>query len=156
MPSVNPGPAVTQTPQTVEVQTPVSTNRNPVVQGSNALRLLAVAKGVSLAGTGDVAAMTVINATSYVVSSILVGNAVGGSAAAANITINAGPGVTGQNFRAVGVLAGVTGPTTVVPQTVLVAALSVIVTSQTVYVNNTVAVPSVTVDVYFYGYDLSA
>jgi hypothetical protein len=156
MPSVNPGPSVTQTQQTVDVLTPVNTMSNPAVQGSNALRLLGVAKGVSLTGTGDVAVLSIINAATWVVHSILVGNAVGGSAAAGNITVNAGPGVTGQNFRAAGVLAGVTGPTTVVAQTVLAASLAVINTAQKVYVNNTVAVAGVTVDIFFYGYDLSA
>jgi hypothetical protein len=152
----NPGPATLITQQAVAVVAPVSTNSNPVVQGANARRLLAVAKGVLLAGTGDLIAMPIINASSYVVTDILVGNAVGGSAAAANLTLNAGAAVTGQNFRAAGVLAGVTGPTTIVAQTVLAAALAIIVTNQFIYVNNTVAVAGVSVDIYVYGHDLSA
>lgn len=156
MPSVNPGPAALITQQTAAVIAPFSTPQQPVVQGAQARRLLAVAKGVSLAGTGDVTQMQIINASSYVVTDILVGNAVGGSAAAGNITVNAGAAVTGQNFRAAGVLAGVTGPTAIVAQTVLAAALALIVTNQTMFVNNTVAVAGVTVDIYIYGHDLSA
>lgn len=156
MPSVNPGPAALITAQTEAVMMPQNTALRPVEPGTNARRLLAVARGVSVAAVGDVIQMSVINASSYVVSDILVGNAVGGSAAAANITVNAGAAVTGQNFRAAGVLAGVTGPTAVVAQTVLAAALALIVTNQQFYVNNTVAVAGVTVDIYIYGYDLSA
>lgn len=156
MPSVNPGPASSQSGQTAAVMAPFAPSpANPFPQGTAALRLLAFKQTVSLATTGDVAVMPVINSSKFVVQSILVGNAVGGSAAAANITINAGAGVTGQNFRAAGVLAGVTGPTTVVAQTVLAAALAVLVSTPNIYVNNTVAVAGVTVDVWFYGYDMT-
>jgi hypothetical protein len=106
---------------------------------------------MSIAGTGDAAAMPVINAATYMVQAIIVGNAVGGSAAAGNITLNTGPAVTGTQFRAAGVLAGVTGPTTGVAQTVTSGA--VINTSQTIYVNVSAAVAGVTVDVFVYGYD---
>lgn len=155
MPSVNPGPAALITQQTEAVMAPQNTTLRPAELGFYARRLLAFARGVSLAGVGDVALVNVINSSGFTVSDILVGNAVGGSAAAGNITVNAGAAVTGQNFRAAGVLAGVTGPTTVVAQTVLAAALALIVTNQQFYVNNTVAVAGVTVDIYIYGYDLS-
>jgi len=155
MPSVNPGPAALTTQQTQAVVAPQNTALRPAELGFYSRRLLAFARGVSLTGVGDVAILNVINASSYVVTDILVGNAVGGSAAAANITVNAGAAVTGQNFRAAAVLAGVTGPTAIVAQTVLAAALALIVTNQQLYVNNTVAVAGVTVDIYIYGYDLS-
>ncbi len=155
MPSVNPGPASLTTQQTQAVVAPQNTALRPTELGFYARRLLAFARGVSLAGTGDVVILNILNASSYVVSDILVGNAVGGSAAAANITVNAGAAVTGQNFRAAAVLAGVTGVTTMVPQTVLAAALAILVTNQQLYINNTVAVAGVTVDIYVYGYDLS-
>src|SRR6186713_137444 len=102
MPSINPGPAALTTQQTQAVVMPQNTALRPAEPGFAARRLLAFARGVSLAGTGDVAQISVINASSYVVSDILVGNAVGGSAAAGNITVNAGAAVTGQNFRAAG------------------------------------------------------
>jgi hypothetical protein len=151
MPSVNPGPASTSNANAVAAFVPVNTptNSNPVV--SNALRLLCEARAMSIAGTGDAAAMPVINAATYIVQAIIVGNAVGGSAAAGNITLNTGPAVTGTQFRAAGVLAGVTGPTTGVAQTVTSGA--VINTSQTIYVNVNAAVAGVTVDVFVYGYD---
>lgn len=155
MPSVNPGPASLTTQQTQAVVAPQNTALRPAELGFYARRLLAFGRAVSLAGTGDVAQLAVINASSFVMTDILVGNAVGGSAAAGNITVNAGAAVTGQNFRAAGVLTGVTGVTTMVPQTVLAAALAILVTNQQFFINNTVAVAGVTVDIYIYGYDLS-
>jgi hypothetical protein len=153
MANINLGPAQTQTANTEAVLAPqVTPNFGNLGNGLNALRLLAVTRAVSVAGTGDIAVMPVINSLSFVVQSILIGNAQGGSAATANFTINSGAAVTGTNFRAAGVLTGVTGPTTMVPQTA--ASTSVLVTgSPNIYVNNTVAVAGVTVDVFFYGYD---
>lgn len=147
------GLAQTITPQNVAQLLPVNTGQKPVEVGTNARRLLGVARAMSLANTGDAAVMPVINAANYAVSDILVGNAVGGSAATGNLTLNTGAAVTGTQFRAAGVLTGVTGPTTVVAQTV--TSNAVINTAQTIYVNSTVALAGVTVDVFVYGYDLT-
>jgi hypothetical protein len=155
MANINPGPAVTSTPSTVAVMNPANTNTNSTGTGTNDNRLLAVIRGVSLTNTGDIAAMPVINSGSYAVNAILVGNAQGGSAATGNLTLNSGAAVTGTQFRAAGVLTGVTGPTTVVAQTVVTASQSILVTSQTIYVNSTVALAGVTVDIFVYGYDLT-
>jgi hypothetical protein len=151
MPSVNPGPATTSNANAVAAYVPVNTvtNSNPTL--TNGLRLIAEARAMSLAGTGDAANMPIINCGTYIVEFIIVGNAVGGSAAAGNITLNTGPAVTGTQFRAAGVLAGVTGPTTGVAQTVTSG--SVINSAQSIYVNVSAAVAGVTVDVFVYGFD---
>lgn len=158
MPTVNPGPAVTQTTQTVEVQTPVNTNRNPVVQGSNALRLLAVLKGMSLSGTGDVARIPIINASAWAPATVAftngLVNGVSASVAAASLGIFTAPAAGGAAIRAAGVLTGQTASTVFTNTASGQAAVAQ--TAQELIVNQTVAVAGGTVDVYIFGYDLSA
>lgn len=72
MANVNPGPAVTSTPNTVAEVIPVNTQNNPFVAGANAPRLLAAAKGVNCASAGDVAVTQVINASRWVATSVVV------------------------------------------------------------------------------------
>lgn len=149
----NPGPASQVTQQTVAGYTPVNTSSNPAMLLSNARRLLAVARGVSLATTGDILQMPVINALTWAATDIVVANAVGGSAATGNITINTGAAVTGTSVRTAGVLTGVTGPLTLLAAAA--ANLAVINTAQSLFVNGTVALAGVTVDIFVYGYDLT-
>lgn len=156
MPTVNPGPAITQTLNTVDVLTPVNTTNNPAVQGSNALRLIAVARNMPVSGLGDIA-LPVINATSWAPVSAAITNSqlagVSGSVAAATLSINTGAAVTGTSIRASAALASNTSATVFV--TAASATTNVAVTSQTVFVNLTVAVATGTVDIFVYGYDLS-
>jgi hypothetical protein len=151
MPSVNPGPAATSNANTVASLIPVNTQTSSQPTQINTLRCIAEARAMSLAIAGDAAVMPLINCGTYIVFSIIVANAQGGSAAAGNITLNTGPAVTGTQFRAAGVLAGVTGPTTGVAQTVTSG--SVVNSAQSIYVNVNAAVAGVTVDVFVYGYD---
>jgi len=156
MPTVNPGPAVTQTLNTVDVLTPVNTTNNPAVQGSNALRLLATYRDMPVSGLGDIA-LPVINATVWAPVSVAITNSklagVSGSVATATLSVNAGPGVTGTSLRASAALTNNTAATAFI--TAASATTNVAATSQTIYVNVTVAVATGTVDIFIYGYDLS-
>lgn len=148
----NPGPGSSSTANTVNVLTPVSTPSNPAVQGANALRLLAFAKGVNANAVGDTA-MPVINATSYsalyvikVNASISLTTAVGGvyTAAAAGGTAVLTPAA----------LSGNTGPTVVVQTAPTTTAVQ---TAQTLFWRiSTAQGAAATVDVYVFGYDFSA
>ncbi len=152
MATVNPGPASTQTPQTLAEMIPVNTNGLPVPVGSNGYRLLAVAKGVNANVVGDTL-MPVINATAYSVLIVMKTNAstslttaVGGvyTAPAAGGTAVLTAAALSGNTSAPVVVA--TAPTTTAQQT-----------AQTLYFRITTAQGgAATVDVLLYGYDLSA
>lgn len=156
MPSVNPGPAVTQTNNNAAQLAPVNTNTNPAPQGQNALRLLAVYQNMPLTGLGD-RVLPVINASRWAPVSVAFSNAlvngVSASVAAATLSVNSGAAVTGTSLRGSAALTGQT--TSTVFTTAASATTNVVVSSQAVYVNVTVAVAGGTVDVYVYGYDLS-
>lgn len=157
MPSVNPGPASTANPSTVAVVTPANTLSNPVVQGANALRLLAVARALPLSGLGDIAALPVINAASYAVATVAftngLVNGVSATIAAESLGIFTAPAAAGNVIRTAGVLTGQTASTVFTNSAS--AAAAVAQTAQTLYVNATVAVAGGTVDLFIYGYDLS-
>lgn len=153
---INPGPAVTNNPNAVAVITPVNTVQNPVVQGANALRLIAVARGLSVAGLGDIP-VQVINATTWAPVTVAITNSqvggVSGSVAAATLSINSGPGVTGTSIRASAALTNNTAATAFIAAAS--ATVNLALTAQTIYVNVTVAVAGGTVDLFIYGYDAS-
>lgn len=66
MPSVNPGPASTQTGATQAVIAPqVTPNFNSQGQGTNAYRLLAVARAVPVSATGDAAVAYLLNTQAF-------------------------------------------------------------------------------------------
>jgi hypothetical protein len=153
MPSVNPGPASSQTQSTVAVVTPVSTTNNPVVQGSQSLRLLGVVKGLSVATIGDPIKMQIINATTWVPTIVITANA---SVTMATATVGLYTAAAAGG-NAVLTVAALTGQTTngfvyVRAATAVTAAQ----TAQSLFVNVGVAVATGTVDLYLYGYDLSA
>lgn len=157
MPSVNPGPASLVTTQTTPVDTPNNTGSRPFVQGTNALRLLGLIKAMNLSGTGDVAQIPIDNASAYAVATVAFGNAlvsgVSGSVAAANLGIFTAAAAGGTTVRTAGVLTGQTAST--VFTAAAAASAAVVLTAQSLFVNQTVAVANGTVDVYVYGYDLS-
>lgn len=157
MPTVNPGPAVNTGANSVAVMAPVNTVNNPAVQGSNALRLLAVGRAVPLSGVGDIAALPIINASSYAVATVAftngLVNGVSATIAAENLGIFTAAGATGNTIRTAGVLTGQTA-STVFTNTASPAA-AVAQTAQSLFVNATVAVAGGTVDIFVYGYDLS-
>jgi hypothetical protein len=159
MPSVNPGPATTQTPNAMLQTVPVNTLQNPVPIGANDQRLLAVARGVSLAATGDVAVMPVINATSFSVSNIVVTNSqvngVGASIATASVGVFTAAAGGGTAIKAQAALASNTAQTVVFQATVASTALILPGTTQSLYLNCGTALAGATADFFIYGYDLS-
>lgn len=149
----NPGPATLITSQSVAVVTPVSTSNNPALQGSQALRLLGVVKGLSVATVGDPAIMQIINATTWVPTIVITANAnVTMATATVGLYTAAAAGGT-----AVLTVAALTGQTTNAFAYVRAAtAIAAAQTAQSLFVNVGVAVATGTVDLYLYGYDLSA
>lgn len=166
MPSVNPGPAVTSTVGSEAVLTPLNSTTSSIPQGSNALRLLAVARAIPIAaGTGDIAQLPMINTTSFIVSAVYFTNAVGGTAAALTVSLNGGPGVTGTSFVASAALTNLTGITKYVSSTVAESANTSAQTatmgtsgaaSNYLYLNSTqVSAAATSCDLFVYGYDIS-
>jgi hypothetical protein len=155
MPSVNPGPATTQTPNTVAELVPVNTPTNSAPVGSNGLRLLAVARGISLAQTGDVALMGIINAATWAPATIVTANGqvngVAGSIATASIGIFTAAAGGGTAIKAQAAL----GSNSAAGSSIAAASATVILafTAQTLYVNVGTALAGATVDVFVYGYD---
>jgi hypothetical protein len=160
MPSVNPGPATTQTPSQLATLTPVNAP-GPTVPGQagNAIRLLAVGRSVSVGGTGDTALLPIINSSSYNVTNIVVTNSqlagVSGSIATANISINTGAAVTGTSVNAAAALTTLTASNVVAQRTVVAATLLLSLSATGLYVNVGTAVATGTLDIFVYGYDLS-
>ena len=148
----NPGPSVNVSPQNVNVLTPANANQGANPQGGNAIRLLGVIKGLSVAAVGDPAVMQIINATRWVATTVVTSNAnVTMATATVGLYTAAAAGGT-----AVLTVAALTGQTTngfvyVRAATALTAAQ----TAQSLFVNVGVAVATGTVDLYLYGYDLS-
>lgn len=163
----NPGPATTVTTNTVAQlaaqRTPVST----VNWASNTIRLLAAAKAVPITATGDIAVMPVINSTSFIVSAVYLTNAVGGTAALLNVSLNGGPAVTGTSIVApTGALSTLTTSSKFVSATVATTAAGNSVqvatmgassgASNFLYLNASAASTTATaIDVFVYGYDIS-
>jgi hypothetical protein len=151
MPTVNPGPAITQTPQTVEVQTPVNTNINPTAQGSYALRLLGVARGVDANAVADTV-IEIINSNRYSVFQVVATNA-SISLTTATAGLFTAPAAAGTAIVATAALAALTGPTIVAQRTVAATAVQ---TAQRLYARTVVAQgAAATYDLYVYGYDFS-
>lgn len=151
MPSVNPGPAVTQTPQDTAVQAPVNTNIKPVVQGSFALRLLAVFRGIDANAVADTE-LPIINTNRYSVFQVVFTNA------SISLTTATGgvftlPAAGGTAIVATAALSALTGPTIVSQRTVAATGVQ---TVQKLYARVAVAQgAAATFDAYVYGYDFS-
>jgi hypothetical protein len=159
MPSVNPGPATTITPSQLAVMTPQNILGATVPgQGGNALRLIAVGRSVPLGGTGDIAVLPIINASSWTVVTFVFTNGllagVAGSVAAASLAGWSAAAAGGTALRTAGVLTGVNG-TVVLVNAAAAAGAALAFSTQNIYINNTVAVATGTVDIFVYGYDLS-
>ena len=150
MPSVNPGPATTLTPNTVATLTPVNTLQKPVEVGTNALRLLAVARAVNVNATGDVAVMPVINSSSYSVLYVACTNASTSlTTAAAGLFTAAAAG--GTAIVANAALSGLTSATVFSQRTVATTAVQ---TAQNLYLNvGTAQGAAATMDIFVYGFD---
>ena len=141
----NPGPAVT-------------TSIHPQVLGSNqALRLIATAQGVSLATLGDTA-FNVIDVTSYVPVTVITANCNNAGAAVSTGSTYLGVYTAlSAGGTAIYTKAALATNTTTANASVVAATLTASATNaQTLYVNVSSAAVTGTIDVYVYGYDLSA
>jgi len=143
----NPGPAITNSTH--------PSNLN----SQQALRVLAVLKGVSVASLGDTP-LPVINSALYLPITIVIANANnnGATQSVASVALGVytaplGASGSGTAVLTTAALSGQTTPSyvTVSSSTDTATALS----AQTLYINQTTAVATATVDVYVYGYDLS-
>jgi hypothetical protein len=140
----NPGPASTNTVH--------PSNLN----SQQALRVLAVQKGVSTASLADTA-VQINNSALYVPTTIVIANANNAGAtqsvASVNLGVYTAPAKGGSAVLTAAALTSQTTPTyvTVSAATNPNTAFS----AQTIYVNISSATATATVDVYVYGYDLS-
>lgn len=155
MPSVNPGPASTSTPNSVAEYVPANTTTNSTPVGTNGLRLLGVARGVNLAVTGDAATIPIINAGTWAPATIVVANGqvsgVQGSIASASIGIFTAAAGGGTAIKAQAALAS----NSAAGSSIAAASATVILafTAQTLFVNVGTALANATADVFVYGYD---
>lgn len=138
----NPGPAS-------------STSIHPSNLATNqALRVIAMAKGVSVSALGDTA-MPVINTSYWVPTTVVVSGATVDVSSVALGVYTATSGASGSG-SAIRTTAALTSNTSSAYATVGAAAsTSATQTAQTLYINQTTATAAGTVDVYVYGYDLS-
>jgi hypothetical protein len=169
MPTVNPGPAITGNPNAVASFIPVNTQVSSTPTQTNVIRCLALARAVNVLQTGDVAAMPVINASSFIVTAIIIMSSITnvGSAAACTVSVNGGPAVTGKSFVASAALAALTAPGLYVSSalTAAVAAPNSVQTatmgttglgSNFIFVNcSVVSAAAATLDIFVYGYDVT-
>jgi len=140
----NPGPATT------------STVHPSNLNSQQALRVLAVQKGVSTASLADTA-IQVNNSSLYVPVSVVVANANNAGATQSVASVNLGVyTAVSKGGSAVLTAAALTSQTT--PTYVTISAATnpnTALSAQTLYVNISSATATATVDVYVYGYDLS-
>ena len=141
----NPGPAIT------------STTHPSNLNSQQALRVLAVLKGVSTAAAADFA-VQINNSSLYVPVSVVVANANNNGATQSVASVNLGIyTAVSKGGSAVLTAAALTSQTT--PSYVTISAATnpnTALSAQTVYVNISTAYATATVDVYVYGYDLSS
>lgn len=154
MASVNNGPSSTNTANTQAALTPVNAGL-PVPQASQAFRLIGVAKGVNANAVGDTA-IPIINASNWTVGSVLLTNAsISLTTAAAGIFT--APAAGGSAIRTNAALSALTGPTVTNIAAPAAGTSTRNSTEQVVYFNVATAQgAAATLDVYLYGYDLSA
>jgi hypothetical protein len=140
----NPGPAIT------------STTHPSNLNSQQALRVIAVLKGLSVASLGDTA-VQINNSALYVPATVVIANA---NNAGANVDVSSVHfGVytaKSQNGTAVLTQAALTSQTTTSYVTVSASSTpNTAESAQTLYFNVSSATATGTIDVYVYGYDLS-
>jgi len=142
----NPGPAIT------------STTHPSNLNSQQALRVIAVQKGVSTASLGDTA-VQVNNSALYVPATVVVANGVGPTGLAVDVSsVNFGV-YTAKAKGGTTVLTAAALTSNTGNPYVTVSASSTpntAETAQTLYFNVSSATAAATVDVYVYGYDLSS
>ena len=165
----NPGPASTVTVNTqavvAPIQIPLSNANSGPVQGANDYRLIAAARGLNLAATGDQAIIPVVNTLYYIVEEVIVSNGqVSGVAAAittagigiytsaskGGTTVVASVALT-TNSAANSVWSGATISTSASNTAITVAQGS----NQNLYFNVNTSLAGATCDVFVYGLDLT-
>lgn len=155
MPSVNPGPASTSNPNTVAGYIPVNTLNKPVEVLTNGYRLLGVARGVSLAATGDAATMTVINSGYWTPALIVTANGqvsgVAASIATAALGVFTAAAAGGSAIKANATLANNSAANSSIALATTIANLAF--TTQQLFINVGTALANATVDLFLYGYD---
>lgn len=136
----NPGPSTT-----------VTANQVPLNSGQ-ALRLLAVARAVSVNALGDTA-LPILTSTTWSVANVIITNA-SVSLTAAVAGVFTAPSAGGTAIVAAAALAALTGLTVVSQRTV--ATTAAFTATPSMYLNvSTAQGAAATVDVFIYGYDLS-
>jgi len=143
----NPGPAVTNSTHPSQLSS------------QQALRVLAVQKGVSVAALGDIP-IQINNSALYLPVTVVIANANnnGATQSVASVALGVYTAPLGASGTGTAVLAtaALTGQTTPAYVTVSSSAdTNTALSAQTLYVNQTTATATATVDVYIYGYDLS-
>ena len=143
----NPGPAVTNSTHPSQLSS------------QQALRVLAVQKGVSVAALGDTP-IQINNSALYLPVTVVIANANnnGATQSVASVALGVYTAPLGASGTGTAVLAtaALTGQTTPAYVTVSSSAdTNTALSAQTLYVNQTTATATATVDVYIYGYDLS-
>lgn len=155
MPSVNPGPATTATPNTLGTLAPVNTQNIPGPMFQNGMRLLAFAKSVSCAQAGDAAVTSVINSTRWVPQSVVIVSSSGATQtpAAAYVGVFTKPASAAYTVLANAVLTSLSA--TLVKYAASANTTSA-TTDQNIYVNVGTTTANGPIDVYVYGWDVSA
>lgn len=157
MPSVNPGPATTTTPNNVAQLLPVNTLQKPVEVGTNNLRLLGVARAVSGNATGDAAVMQIINSGSWLPVNMVTANGqvsgVAGSIATLALGLFTAAAAGGTAIKSNAALASNSAANSAIVTATTVTAVAQ--TAQSVYINVGTALANSTLDVFLYGYDIS-
>lgn len=157
MPSVNPGPATTITANTVAEYTPVNTLQKPVEVGTNALRLLGVARGVSGNSTGDTAVMQIINSGSWLPVNMVTANGqvsgVAGSIATLALGLFTAASAGGTAIKSNAALSSNSAANSAISTATTVTAVAQ--SAQSVFINVGTALANSTLDVFLYGYDLT-
>ena len=143
----NPGPAVSNSTHPSQLSS------------QQALRVLAVQKGVSVATLGDTP-IQINNSALYLPTTVVIANANnnGATQSVASVALGVYTAPNGASGSGTAVLttAALTSQTT--PSYVTVSAATdtnTALSAQTLYINQTTATATATVDVYIYGYDLS-
>lgn len=157
MPSVNPGPATTLTPNSVATLTPVNSLQKPVEVGTNPLRLLGVARAVSGNSTGDAAVMQIINSTYWLPVNMVTANGqvsgVAGSIATLALGLFTAAAAGGTAIKSNAALGSNSAANSGIVTATTVANVSQ--TAQSIYVNVGTALANSTLDIFLYGYDLT-
>lgn len=157
MPSVNPGPATNGFANSLNSLIPVNTQQSSDPVFKDGIRLLGVAKAVSLNAAGDPVIMNIVNSSSWVPATVITANGLI-SGATGDIHL----GTVGLYTAAAGGGTAVLTTAALTGQTVSTFAYvrastttSTTFTQKQLYVNVGTAVANGTTDVYLYGYDLS-